>query len=227
MARHVVSNTFPRCERCRHPHRWCICAAHKEVISPVSIDILMHSKESAKPTSTGHLIHRVVRDSRLHIFGGIDKKVLDRSSILIPDKELWVLHPRGDPMPSSFVKEQVQVLLLDGTWKQSIGMMQSVEGWGGRRICLPMQGVSRFKLRNQQAEGHFSTVEALLFLLEAIGATEAEQSLRLQFELHVYAGLKLRGNKALADTFLSNSTVLNQIPEVIEELLRPRSNPYC
>ena len=44
-----------------------------------------------------------------------------------------------------------------------------------------------------------------MFLFSALGLAEEEARLRLQFELHVYAGLRTRGAKALAEKFLATS----------------------
>ena len=102
-------------------------------------------------------------------------------------------------------------------------MLQKVEGWG-QRIRLPMTGPGRYWLRGHQGEGHYSTVEALLFLLKALGLTAAETHLRNQFELHVYAGLRARGAKADADKFLASSPAREAFSELLEQLheRRPR-----
>ena len=114
------------------------------------------------------------------------------------------------------------MLLLDGTWRQSGDMFRAVEGWG-RKVSLPMTGESRYWLRTQAGEGKFCTAEALLFLLAALGLKQAEADLRLQFELHVYAGLCSRGAKALAAEFLADSPVRTELPDLIDQLARHRS----
>ncbi|MCU0794157.1 MAG: DTW domain-containing protein, partial [Opitutaceae bacterium] len=118
----------------------------------------------------------------------------------------------------------LQVLLLDASWAQAGGMLTQVQDWG-RRVRLPMSGRSRYALRAQNGEGRFSTFEALLFLLEALGHADTAARLRGQFELHVYAGLCSRGRKAEAAAYLAESPVRMMFPEVVEELARPRPNP--
>lgn len=223
MARSVVTNTSPRCERCLLPPRWCVCAAQHGIPCPLAVDVLMHAKEAVKPSSTGHLIQRVVGGARQHLYGAEDIP-LSKEAVLRPGKELWVLHPRGEPMPRVEDFGTIQVLLLDGSWKQSVRMMQSVEGWG-RKISLPMQGESRYWLRTQHEEGNFSTIEALVFVLDALGLTQEARALRLQFELHVYAGLRLRGNKELAEKFLVDSPLREHMAEFLETLCTKRPNP--
>jgi len=215
MSRSVVLEGTPRCDRCSFPPRWCICAAYQPVEVPLQIDVLIHSREFWRPTSTGRLINRVIPSSRGHKF--YCETPPTRESIAEPGRPLWILHPRGDLLPPGAPPPDVQVLLLDGSWKEASRMLQAVEGWG-QRISLPMTGPSRYRLRGQQGEGMYSTIEALLFLLATLGLTQAEAQLRLQFELHVYAGLRARGAKAAALEYLARSPVREAFPELISQL---------
>lgn len=126
-------------------------------------------------------------------------------------------------MPDHAAPEKVQVLLLDGAWREATLMAQEVAGWG-RRVRLTMAGESRYWLRTQQSGGRFSTVEALAFLLGALGLEEARAELSLQLELHVYAGLRARGHRELAEEFLRGSPLRERLPDVIARLneRRPR-----
>ena len=96
-------------------------------------------------------------------------------------------------------------------------MMHVVRPWG-RTINLPMKGPSRYWLRGQQAEGTYSTFEALLFVLEAFGHAQAQAALREQFELHVYAGLLSRGDKQGAQDYLQTSPIRESCAELLAQL---------
>jgi DTW domain-containing protein YfiP len=215
MARSVVLETTPRCERCRCTPRWCICAGHQSVTSPLQVDVLIHKREYWRPTSTGRLINRVVAGSRGHVFW--QEKPPGRESVVSPGRELWILHPRGEEPPAGANPANLQVLLLDGSWSE-VGSMLEVTGQWGRRISLPMTGPSRYWLRTAPGAGKYATVEALMFLYAALGLTTAAAALRLQFELHVYAGLRTRGAKALADEFLATSPLRTAMPELLARL---------
>ncbi len=137
--------------------------------------------------------------------------------VRVEGRELWLLHPRGEAMPTNAKPEKVQVVLIDGSWREAGAMAQEIAGWG-RLVSLPMAdaGESRYWLRAQAEAGKFSTAEALMFLLEKMGLREAGEALRLQLELHVYAGLRARGAKETAEKFLESSPVLRtKLPEVI------------
>jgi len=215
MARSVVLNPTLRCTRCQHVPRWCVCEGLRVVECPVAVDVLMHSREFFRPSSTGHLIQRVVSGARTHVWR--HDSVPAREQVIRPGKDLWVLHPLGEPMPADAVPGNVQLLLLDGSWGEAADMKKDVEGWG-RRVSLPMTGKSRYLLRTQQGPGQFSTMEALLFVLNALGLKEAHAALSVQLELHVYAGLRTRGQSVMAADFLATSPLRTALPEVIARM---------
>ena len=215
MARSVVFKKTPRCELCRLPPRWCVCEAHRVIESPLKVDVLMHHMEAWRPSSTGHLINRVVANTGLHVYR--KERPLRREEIMQPGRELWILHPTGEALPVSEPPAGLQVLLLDGTWIQSTGMMRVVEPWG-RRVSLPMLGESRYWLRTQAADDRFSTIEALQFQMAALGLHREHAQLQLQFELHVYAGLCARGKKIESANYLFSSPVSGALKELIPTL---------
>lgn len=186
---------------------------------PLAVDVLLHRHEAWRPTSTGRLIQRVMPGARSHVYS--HDVPLNRDAILRPGRELWVLHPAGDAMPEEVSTEGIQVLLLDGNWREAARMRKAVEDWG-RCVRLPAVGQSRYWLRNQAEAGCFSTAEALLVLLERLGLSAAARALRIQFELHVYAGLRLRGLIREAEEYLRESPLEEAMPEVLRELQRRR-----
>jgi DTW domain-containing protein len=221
MARSVVLSGTLRCERCRFSPRWCICAGYEAVACPLQVDVLIHHREFNRPTSTGRLINRVMPASRGHLFRR--EKPPDRAAIISADRALWILHPRGEPLPAETAPENLQVLLLDGSWREAARMSTEVASWG-RLVRLPESGPGRYQLRTHEHEGKYSTIESLLMLLASLGLAEAEARLRLQFELHVYAGLRTRGAKAKAAEFLATSPIREAFPELLAQMheRRPR-----
>jgi len=222
--RSIVRQTLRRCSRCQMATRWCVCPVHADITLPLAIDVLTHHRERFRPSSTGTLINRVIPASR-HILYRRERR-LTAADVQAPDRELWILHPHGQPLPAILPDPSgVQVLLLDGSWRETSAMAQEVTAWG-RLVSLPMAGTSRYWLRAQADEARFSTVEALLFLLERFGLEEAHEQLRLQFELHVYASLRARGQKAFSHEFLDDSPIRAAFRDFIAQLdvRRPRTD---
>ena len=148
---------------------------------------------------------------------------VSREELQIPGRELWILHPHGEPVPTGVAPGRVQAVLLDGSWREASTMARETVGWG-RLVNLPMTGESRYWLRAQADEARFSTVEALLFFLQSLGLAQAHDELRLQLELHVYANLRARGQRELAHLFLRDSPAREAFPELLAELHLPRPN---
>lgn len=215
MTRSVVLNATARCARCSLTPRWCLCAAHADIQAPFDLALLTHKREMFRPSSTGNLITRLFPAAQRHVW--YPEKPLTRAQVVAPDREVWVLHPNGLPAPVTARPEGVQVLMLDGSWSESAGMARTVSSWG-KLVQLPLSGSSRFWLRAKQEGGRYSTAEALLFLLEVFGLKEQGAALRAQFELHVYANLRARGNADLAAEFLQDSVIGSALPEFLAQL---------
>ena len=212
MTRSVVRKPSARCHRCLLPPRWCICAAAPPLASPLALTLLSHQREFGKPSSTGGLIKRLLPATSQHRWDPAAPST--PAQLAQPGSELWILHPQGEPLPTPDSTAPPQVLLLDGAWSEATAMMRHVGQWG-RLLKLDMNGQSRFWLRAQQSEGQFSTMEALLFLLETLQLAELAHELRLQFELHVYAGLRSRGKNQLAAEYLAASPIRHALADFL------------
>jgi hypothetical protein len=196
-----------------------VCAAHEDLRVPLELDLLLHRRECFRPSSTGRLIQRVFPAARSHVWANDGSIVPDR--LRVAGRQLWILHPQGSPPPDGVPPGHVQVVLLDGAWSEAATMARALAPWG-RLTSLTMTGESRYWLRAQQEGGRFSTVESLLFLLRAFGLEAAHAALRRQFELHVYASLRSRGRRDLAEEFLRTSPAREAFPALIAELNRTR-----
>ena len=219
MGRSVVTRGVVRCEVCQFAPRWCTCAGLRTLECPLQVDILIHRREAWRPTSTSRLLTRVLPAAVGHVFS--KDLPLDRERIVRPDRTLWILHPAGDLPPSPVAPESLQVLLLDGSWREASRMRREVESWG-RLIRLPPGTPSRYHLRNQHSDDRYSTAETLILLLETLGLPDVASALKLQFDLHVYAGLRSRGALPEAESFLAGSRLEAELPAVLEHLRERR-----
>lgn len=207
------------------PLRWCVCDVVPPAETPLRADVLLHVREQWRPTSTGKLLERALTGTRVHVYQRTG--LVPRETVAEPGRELWVLHPRGEPLDPAEAAAtdpaRLQVLLIDGSWGEASRVVSGVEGWG-RHIRLPLSGESRYWLRSQQGDHRHSTVEALLGLLAMTGQHAAAERLRLHFELHVYAALRSRGRKERAAEYLRDSPVRTALPEALDRLHERRPN---
>jgi hypothetical protein len=194
----------------------------------LAVHVLIHRAERHKPSSTGNLVARAVAGAICHVSQKATRHFPASgfsADALEPDRELWILHPCGEPLPAALsVAEDTrharhQILLLDGTWRQARDMLRTVEGLG-RCVRLPDAAAapSRYWLREQLEPGHLSTAEALVGVLQAVGDPTAARELRLHFELHVYATLLARGKREMAERYLGHSALLTEGRVAVDRL---------
>lgn len=220
MVRSVVLKGSTRCPHCRLTLRWCICAAAQPIVSPLQIALLTHKRELFRPSSTGNLIRRLFPAAYQHVW--YQEQPLKEEQVVVPGREAWVLHPGGRPAPENADPAALQLILLDGSWSETASMARQVASWG-RCVSLPLEGESRFLLRAKQEGSRYSTAEALMFLLQKLGLQQARAALGLQLDLHVYAGLRARGNLQAAREFLATTSLLSDLPGVMAGLLARRT----
>jgi len=228
MPRSVVRAGADRCPRCSLPPRWCTCDTLPPVDTRLAVHVLIHRSEQRKPSSSGALVTRVVAGATPHVYQRQSRffpAVSLTARSLHADREIWILHPHGDPILAAGGGRDAtadagrQVVLLDGTWRQAGEMLRSVEGLG-RCVCLPAPGLEegRFWLRDQPGPGQLSTAEALVGVLAAVGERDAALRLRLHFELHVYAMLLARGRREMAERYLGHSPLLTEAAPALDRL---------
>jgi DTW domain-containing protein YfiP len=226
MGRSVVLAGAARCLRCSLPPRWCVCDAIPPVDTRIRVHVLIHRSEQHRPSSTGMLVARVVAGATRHVYQRETRRCAASGFPADgrgPNPDLWILHPSGTPLTPHAApgpeSPGPEIVLLDGTWRQSGEMLRSVERLG-RCVSLPDPAVtpSRYWLRDQPAPAHLSTAEALLGVFRALGDDAAEERLRLHFELHVYATLRSRGRRDLAERYLGLSPLRAEIPEFLDRL---------
>jgi DTW domain-containing protein YfiP len=203
-----------------------VCRALPLVETQLAVHVLIHHHELCKPSSTGKVVTRAVQGAACHTYQRVSRHFPPSglpADACDPARELWILHPTGEPLPTATADasygEGIQILLLDGTWRQAGDMLRSVEGLG-RCVRLPDAAAepSRFWLRDQPEPSHVSTAEALGHVLQAIGESDAARQLRLHFELHVYATLLARGKREMAERYLGHSPLLAEARDALDRL---------
>lgn len=228
MGRSVVLAGAARCPRCSQPPRWCVCDAFPPVETQLAVHVLIHRQEQRKPSSTGNLLGRAVVGAVCHVYQRLSRHFPATSlpaDALEPDRPLWILHPGGEPLPAGPPATDepaaagLQILLLDGTWRQAGEMLRSVEGRGRCvRLSDAAAAPGRYWLRDQPAPGQLSTAEALVGVLQSVGEPAAARRLQLHFELHVYATLLARGKREMAERYLGHSPLLAEGRDALDRL---------
>jgi DTW domain-containing protein YfiP len=231
MGRSVVLAGAARCPGCSLPPRWCTCAMLPPVETGLTVHLLIHRHEQVKPSSTGALVGRVVTGAVTHTYQRANRFFPAAgfpAAALEPGRTLWVLHPRGEPWPTALdahaeaIAAGTQIAVLDGTWRQAGEMLRSLEGLGRPVRCVRLPdstaAPSRYWLRDQPAAEQLSTAEAVMAVFRSVGEPEADRRLRLHFELHVYATLRARGRREMAERYLGHSPLPSQAADALDRL---------
>jgi hypothetical protein len=190
MGRSVVLAGAARCPRCSLPPRWCTCDMLPPVETQLAVEVLIHRLERCRPSSTGNLVGRAVDGAVCHVY--------QRGNRFFPatgypddarehDRELWVLHPSGDRLPEP---------------------------------ATPDARVSERPPTVLLLDGSWRQAGEMLATMHGRGRCvrlpEAARRLRLHFELHVYATLRVRGHRELAERYLGHSPLLTEAPDALD-----------
>ena len=108
----VAAGARARCADCGLPLRTCLCALVRPVAHRCAIKVLQHPAEALQAKGTLRLLQRCLRDCQVAV--GTQWQTPPW-----PLADCWLLYPGGDaqgPPPA-------QLLLLDGSWRQSRQLM--------------------------------------------------------------------------------------------------------
>src|SRR5690606_2865029 len=88
-----------------------------------------------RPSSTGHLVERTIGGARRHVWRR--ERKMQAGDVRVSGREVWVLHPNGEPLPANAEPGRVQVLLVDGAWREAPMMAREI--LAGRRAWCALR----------------------------------------------------------------------------------------
>lgn len=203
-----------RCETCKLTPHLCVCDETPRLDVPLRFTIIQHIEEIHSQSNTGTITHRTLPGSRRLVHGSREAP-LEASLWDDPEREFCVLFPvPGAPPVSPEVPRvrpgrELDVVVLDATWKQARRMSRRIPGLPALPfVTLPDRPRASLLLRkpDPRREGQLSTGEAIAGVLRARG--HVEESDRLEAFLKKVASriLHIRGKLGRADvTDIPNS----------------------
>jgi len=160
-------NTMPRrpmCATCLRPAATCICRWAAPVTGKVQVLILQHPAEVANAKGSARLLHLCLPGSRIAVGEQFDEAAL-RELLGANGRQPVLLYPDtpGERTPSngSLAPEQVQLVVLDATWRKSRKMLYlnpSLQALP--RLPLRDTPPSHYLIRKAHAPDQLSTLEA-------------------------------------------------------------------
>ena len=161
--------------------RLCICSLMPKLENRIPLSLVMHKRETAKPTNTGHLAVMALSQAETHIRGAIGQPL--QWEKIAPTSALnLVLFPKGAAIPLLDALPRIQnhtgtirLIVPDGNWGQASRSVNDLDdGEHVQRVFLPPGYVSSYRLRREptQRPEAMATIEAIAL---AYGLLEGEK----------------------------------------------------
>jgi len=180
---HTKEETFSkqRCKACWLLKRECLCEGVVPVKLPIDFNVWLHYKEYLRISNTGHLLTLAHPGSRLLVEGreADDARLAQLEAAAIRDPfSVVALMPCAGALSVAELKQKrrehgttgrLQVILLDGTWRQARALNRRVSEKVVRVKVEVADRPTVFRLRQRTRADGISTIEAALWFIEDWG----------------------------------------------------------
>ena len=182
-----VKNPRIKCYKCMRPSSTCICEHISPIQTKTRFIILMHPKEYKKQKNgTGHMTKLQLENSEIIV--GVDftnnnrvNEILTKekscSFLLYPGRDNFNLSIRESSEISSFMGNNPNIFILDGTWPCARKMLkQSKNLQKLKRVSFDNKIKSKFIIKQQPESLCLSTIESVYTVLNLLngGAEQCE-----------------------------------------------------
>lgn len=203
----MIPKTSYRCPVCKLQLVVCLCEDLPLVTTRHHLTLIVHSVEAKKPTNSGILATRCLTPSQAVVYGSLTEveglKRLEDSQILRPQFQPVVLFPSPtsvDIRDFASTGQAIQLIVPDGNWRQASSMTKRIPQIRELpKISLPMEGLSRYRLRREPKTNGLATMEAVARAFGHLEGDDCKQQLLSVFERMVHRCLWQRGQISEAE----------------------------
>jgi tRNA-uridine aminocarboxypropyltransferase len=178
------------CRRCLRPVAFCVCDHLPRLAARTRVVILQHPREARLAICSAWLCHAALPGSEL--LQGVRFDDHPRVAALLDEPGTWLLFPGEGARPAGALAgaPPATLLVIDSTWPQAVKLLRK----NPRLAALPRLALEPGTvapsgyagLREEPAEGHLATIDAVA---EALGALEGDKArfapMRTAFRLAV------------------------------------------
>ena len=181
-----IKNTRIKCYKCKRPSSSCICKHINPFQTKTRFIILMHPKEYKKEKNgTGHMTKLQLENSEIIV--GVDftnnervNEILTKdnscSFLLYPGKDTFNLSIRKSSEIISFIGNNPNIFILDGTWPCARKMLKLSKNLQKlKRVSFDNKIKSKFILKQQPDSLCLSTIESVYTVLNLLKKGDLEQ----------------------------------------------------
>lgn len=185
----------PRCPRCLRPSSHCLCALIPQLESLTEVLFIQHPDEQPHPLNTARLAYLGLTNAQLLVAERLPQELLAG----LDDGRTWLLFPSEEAKPVEHLahgQSAQRLIVPDGTWRKARKLLYvNPELAELPRLALPAGLSSRYRLRKAPAEGALSTIEAVVYALEAIEGQGRFQALLKPFDALIEGQIEAMGRQ--------------------------------
>lgn len=181
-----IKNPRIKCYKCMRPSSTCICKHISSFHTKTRFIILMHPKEYKKERNgTGYMTNLQLENSEIIV--GVDftnntrvNEILTKekscSFLLYPGKDNFNLSIRKSSEVNSFMGNNPNIFILDGTWPCARKMLKLSKNLQNlRRLSFDNKIKSKFIIKQQPKSLCLSTIESVYTVLNLLKEGDLEQ----------------------------------------------------
>jgi DTW domain-containing protein len=187
-----------RCPRCYIRRVLCLCPIIPRFELDTKLIILIHNRETKRPTNTGRIACLALLNSEIRI-RGLKNQPTESSGLIESGRTTLLLYPDENavdltPHLVNSLGEPINLVVPDGSWRQAAKVtFREPSLKGALRVKLPPGPPTEYRLRRESKENGLATFEAIARALGVIEGLHVQTELETFFRILVERTLWSRG----------------------------------
>lgn len=201
---HSRTRSKDRCLKCHMRRVLCICDLAVQLELKTKIIVLLHKRESSRPTNTGRLLKLAIPNVEVRIRGDKDLP-MNSEGLVLPDRENLLFYPSGKAVELSqefleTITKPINLIVPDGSWRQAAKVMKRESVLKDvTHVKLPVGPIPKHRLRKESKPGGLSTFEAVARALGFIEDPSVQKNLEDFFKILAERTLWSRAKLLITD----------------------------
>lgn len=182
----------------------CICPFIPRLNLKTKVILLLHHRETHRPTNTGRLAHLILPHSEIRV-RGLKGQPMDNQGLVSEERQSIVLFPSENSVELSQnsiaqFHKPLTLIVPDGNWRQASRMPNRIaEIRDLPRFHVPDLGPTQYKLRAENRNGGLATLEAIARALGIIEGLEVKEKMESVLAVKVERTLMARAKIPLSE----------------------------
>jgi DTW domain-containing protein YfiP len=200
------SNIQPadRCDDCCLRRVLCICEFVTQLDLKTKVIVLIHHRETRRPSNTGKLARLILKNCEIRV-RGLKDNPMSSEGLVVPERQSILLFPsiNAVEITEEVLKKFDKPLTLivpDGNWRQASRVPNREPAlFSLPRLKVPMDRPSEYRLRVETRPEGLATFEAIARAMGVIEGAEVQKKMEALFKLKVERTLWSRAKITLAE----------------------------